>query len=399
MNKNLVLFFVGTKIQNLVSALYHFGFLIIFFQATDSLIYSSSLTATTIIISRVTSIILVPHLKQVRPIRVSILMNFLIGIFALVSIVIYPLWNGKIIGYFIIAVVFSILEEMDNSFQYPIIPAIVEKDYLFKANSLSSIFTNINMIAAPLGSYLFYIYSDLRGFLLIYGVICLMSCVLLTMIRIPMNELKSNERSKKSKVSFWREWHKTLNLILKDSNILFCIAIGVVINLIFAGLNGAVLLKMGSIAENKVFGQTIIKISLSLGSIIGVLGVYKLKVKENYDRYLNLSILGLVLVILSLGLSTNFTFIYIEFFMLAIFIMFVMNSTGTFLQIVTPKNELPSIYVFRSTLYAIVVPISHIMAGIILQYFDKQYYFFFSCLLLISIIPLKKKSKHVFAEI
>lgn len=66
-----------------------------------------------------------------------------------------------------------------------------------------------------------------------------------------------------------------------------------------------------------------------------------------------------------------------------------MNFTGTFLQICAPKEELSSIYVFRSTLYAVVVPISHLITGIILEYFSRECYFIFSFILVVSISSLK----------
>lgn len=398
MNKNLILFFIGTKLQSLVAALYKFGFLIIFYQTTNSLIYSSILTALTIIVSRATLILVIPHLKKNQPVKISILMNMLIGIIALVSIYLYPFWNEKIYGYFIIAIIFSILEEIDNSFQYSVIPNIVEKKYLFKANSLSAILTNINLIVAPLGSYIFYIYSDLRGFLLIYSIICFGSCIILNMMDMSFYKSSKEEKDKKKKSIFWSEWSNTFKIIVENSDILFCISIGVVINLIFAGLNGAVLLKMGDITKNQVFGQTAIKIVLSIGSLLGVSGVYKLKVKENYNKYLHISIVGLIFILLSLAFSHNVLLIYVEFLFLAIFIMFIMNSTGTFLQMATPKHELPAIYAFRSTLYAIVVPVSYIISGTILEYFDRKYYFIFSCFLIVIITLFKILSKNQFSQ-
>lgn len=389
MNKKLYLFLLGTKVQSLVASLYNFGFFIIFYQLTNSLIYSSTLTALNIIISRITLIIIVPHLKGRNPIKISIVMNMLIGFFSLICILLYKLLSNGIYGYFIISIVFSVLEEIDNSFQYSVIPNIVEKEYLFKANSLSAILSNINLIAAPLGSYIFYIYSDLRGFLFIYGLVCSVSCILLKMIEFPNSEYKKNIIDKGKKNTFFSEWFNTFNVIAKSKNILFCILLGATINLIFAGLNGAVILSMGSIAKNEVFGQTIIKLVLSIGSLIGVFFVYKLKVKENYDKYLKISIVVLSLVLLFLAFTNNTIIIYLEFLVLAIFIMFIMNSTGTFLQICAPKEELSSIYVFRSTLYAVVVPISHLITGIILEYFSRECYFIFSFILVVSISSLK----------
>jgi hypothetical protein len=75
---------------------------------------------------------------------------------------------------------------------------------------------------------------------------------------------------------------------------------------------------------------------------------------------------------------------------MAVLIMFIMNSTGTFLQMSAPKGELPAIYAFRSTLIAGVVPLSQITAGIIVQLFSANFYFLFSSLLVITIYMVKR---------
>jgi len=382
-------FLLGTKLQSFVSALYRFGFLLIFYQMNNSLFYSSLLIASTIIVSRITLILLIPYLKGRNPIKISIVMNLLIGGVAILAILIYPLWNQKIIGFFVLAVIFSTLEEMDNSFQYAVIPNLVQKEFLFKANSLNAIFANINLIVAPVGSYVFYLMGDLRGFLGAYGIICFLSSGILKSIHFSFDAENNLQKEKKNVHTFYKEWHKTIGIILNNQNILFCIAIGVVINLIFAGISGAVLLKMGEVSSNQVFGQTIIKIALAGGSLVGVFGVLKLKVKENYNKYLNISILGLILNLVFMAFIHIEIMVYIMFFVLAVFIMFIMNATGTFLQLSTPKNELSSIYAFRSTLYAIVVPVSHVIAGAMLQFLDKTYYFLFSVFLLLVIYLLK----------
>lgn len=390
MDRNLFRFLAGTKIQSLVASIYSFGFLLIFYQKTGSLVYSSFLTALTVIVSRVTLLISVPHFKNKHPLKLSIIMNFLIGVVSVIGGITYHLWEATIIGYFVIAIIFECLEQIDNSSQYAVIPNIVDPDYLFKANSLSAMLTNINLIAAPIGSFIFYCYSDLRGFLFIYGIICFVSCLILKGVNLNFKEAKEERIQKKGKSVVLHEWKKTLRIINQSSDLIFCIAVGVAINLIFAGLNGAVLLKMGEISHNKAFGQASIKIFLSVGSLLGVTGVYKLKVKENYEKYLRISIVGLCATLLALGFTPIEFLLYVEFLLLAVFIMFIMNSTGTFLQMAAPKNELSAIYAFRSTLYAIVIPLSHMIAGFILQYFHRSYYFIFSCVLIICVVLLKR---------
>jgi len=316
-------FLLGTKLQSFVSALYRFGFLLIFYQMNNSLFYSSLLIASTIIVSRITLILLIPYLKGRNPIKISIVMNLLIGGVAILAILIYPLWNQKIIGFFVLAVIFSTLEEMDNSFQYAVIPNLVQKEFLFKANSLNAIFANINLIVAPVGSYVFYLMGDLRGFLGAYGIICFLSSGILKSIHFSFDAENNLQKEEKNVHTFYKEWHKTIGIILNNQNILFCIAIGVVINLIFAGISGAVLLKMGEVSSNQVFGQTIIKIALAGGSLVGVFGVLKLKVKENYNKYLNISILGLILNLVFMAFIHIEIMVYIMFFVLAVFIMFI----------------------------------------------------------------------------
>lgn len=393
MNKKFLVYLIGTTIQNFVSALYKFGFLLIFYKINNSLVYSSLLSAISIIISKLAMIIIVPYFKNKHPIKISIVMNCLIGIVALLFEFFYNLWNSNITFYFILSILFSSFEGIDNSFHFPIIPKLVQQEYLFKANSINAIFSNINLVVAPLGSYLFYTISGLDVFLFMYSFICFASAFMLYyLIKLLDGNIFEPDKSVE-KPNIIGEWKKTLKVIISNNDIFFCICVGVIINLVFSGINGAVLLKMGQIATNEVFGQTVIKIMISVGSLIGVFLVLKLKVKENYNVYINISLCFLILSLVLLAFSKNSIMIYLEFLLLSVFIMFIMNSTGTFLQISAPKNELSSIYVFRATLYAVVVPVSHIIAGIMLEYLNKEYYFMFSAILLLIVLIFKLINK------
>lgn len=381
MNSKFLKFLIATKSQTFVSTLYNFGFIIIFYQLTNNLVLSSILSAVTIIVTKLTTIIIVPKMKYKNPIKISSISNLALTVISILSIPFYIMFKEKVIFYFIINITISSLEEIDNSFQYSIIPSLVDKDYLFKANSLNGMILNIGSVIAPLLSYLFYKYSNFSFFLLVYGIINLFSGLILSKIEYSNEqELKIN---KNKKLSILNEWGKTFKIISNNTDTIFCISIAVCINLIFAGLNGPILLSMGKISSNKVFGQAIIKTLISLGSFVGIFGVYNLKIKEHYNHYLKASVIGLIIVLAVLGLSKNEIIIYLSFFVLSILIMFVMNSTGTKLQLCTPKEELTSVYTFRSSLLSIIVPLSYLISGCILEYFGRKEFFIFSIVLLL----------------
>jgi len=394
LNKKLAVYFLGTKIQDFFAALYKFGFLLIFYQFNNSLIYTSALTASSIVVARISMIGISPYLKKREPLIVTRYVNILLAVVAFVFVGTYKLWSGHVAGFFVLSIIFSSLEGIDNSFHYPIIPKLVEKDYLFKANSLNAIFTNINLIAAPIGTYFFYNATDLRGFLLLYGFICLLSSFILKYIyNIIQNDDYEETKKAKNNDGFKKEWKRTFKVIKSSKYIMFCILVGVIINLIFASLSGVVMLDMGRMAGNQILGQTIIKVMISIGSLLGVYFVYKLNVKDNYDRYINISLFVLLITLIMLSISSVDYLVYLEFLSLGVFIMFIMNSTGTFLQLVTPSDELAAVYVFRSTLYAVVVPLSHLLAGFILEYFGRSLFFAFSAILLGIVIIIKNAKK------
>ncbi len=381
MNSRFLKFLIATKSQTFVSTLYNFGFMIIFYQLTNNLVLSSAISAITIVVTKLITIIIVPKMKYKNQIKISSISNLALAVISFLSIPFYIIFKEAVIFYFILKIIISSLEEIDNSFQYSVIPCLVGKDYLYKANSLNGMVLNISSIIAPLLSYIFYQYSNFSYFLFIYGIINLFSGLILSKI-----EFKNEQESKineNEKLSILNEWGKTIKIISSNPDIVFCISIAVCINLIFGGLNGPILLSMGEISSNKVFGQTIIKTLLSLGSFIGIFGVYNLKVKEHYIQYLKVSIIGLIIVLAILGFSTNALIIYGSFFVLSIFIMFVMNSTGTKLQLSTPKEELTSVYTFNISLLSIVVPLSYLISGCILQYRGRRDFFIFSIALLL----------------
>lgn len=381
MNNKFIKFLAATQVQTFASILYNFGFMIIFYQLTDNLVVSSTLSAVNIITTRLISILIVPKMKYKNPLKVSSASNLMLAVISILAIPLYSMFHKEVVFYFLLNITISYLENIDNSFQYSVIPSLVDKDYLFKANSLNAMIFNIGSIIAPMLSYLFYRYSDLRYFLLVYGIINLLSSFILSKIEYKNEEAQKSNDAKKTSVL--NEWKKTFNIMSKNTDIVFCISIALCINLIFAGLNGPILLSMGQVAANKVLGQTFIKVVLSAGSIIGIWAVYKLKVKEKYNQYLKISIVGIAASLGVLGLSENINIIYGSFFTLSLFIMFIMNSTGTRLQIATPKEEITSVYTFRSSLLSIVVPVSYLITGGILQYFGRQAFFIFSIVLLV----------------
>ncbi|KEO83027.1 MFS transporter [Tumebacillus flagellatus] len=380
MNKNFALYLLGTKVQDFLASSMSFTFLLVIYQISNSALYSGFLTATTVAGSRILMFYLVPVCKPFSPFKVVSSMSFTVTVVSLLAVLGSLFWGDSILFYFVCSILFAILQEMRTSFASSIIPRLVDKEYLFKANSVSSIFLNVSMILAPLVSYLFTA-RNISVFFVFYAAV---SCGGGLLVRY-LTRLTGDERPEapaapaKKKMKFFSDhWVVTIRMIGGNQTILYCISIGVLINIVFAGINGPFLLKEG----HGSLGSTLIKICLSGGSLLGVYGAYALKVKEHYKRYLNISIAGIVLALLVPVFVENLYVLLVCMVFLTLFVMFMMNTTGTLLQLATPLPELPAVYEIRSTLYAVVVPLSYIVIGWVLERWGYKPYFLAGAVLL-----------------
>ncbi|BBE31156.1 hypothetical protein OSSY52_12970 [Tepiditoga spiralis] len=304
---------------------------------------------------------------------------FVVGI---IGFFVYNYFSTYIYYYFILAILISILESLDNTFQYSLIPDLVEKNYLYKANSLSAMFSNINGIVSPLLSFVVYNILNLKYMILAYGLINLFASLNLKRVKY----VHKKPELKKEKII--KEWYNTFKYIYKEKEIFMCIFIGVIINLIFAPIPSTVLLKIGELNSNEVFGQSLFRTILSFGSFVGIFLVYKLDVKKYYKKYISFSFYVLLIINIFLVLYQNYYYTILLIFSNSIFVMFIMNSTGTYLQSSAKKEELSSIYAVRSTIYVIVVPTSQIISGIILEKFSLNFYFIYTTVLIFLVIIL-----------
>lgn len=361
-----------------------FAFLLLFYQLSDSVIYSGVLTALTVVLSRLVMFFLIPIGKPYSPVRVASVVSFgTSGISFLVALASLK-WGHSIFFYFLCSILFSLLQEIRQSFSSSIIPHIVDPSYLFKANSLNGIFFNVSQILAPLLSYFFTTNTVIVAFLL-YGVISGLSGMLLVTLTRLCGEIhfpKTSESQQGNKLRFFStQWMQTLRMLGTNRVILSCLAMGILINVLFAGINGPFLLKEG----HGGLGSTLIKVSLSVGSLLGVYGAFVLKVKDYYQRYLRISLIGAAVSLAIPVAIPNRYLLLACVVMLTLFVMFIMNTTGTLLQVVTPLQELPAVYEIRSTFYSIVVPLSYIVIGWVLERWSYTYYFAVSAILLMTV--------------
>lgn len=376
MNKNVALFFLGTHVQDFIGSAYNFGFMLLFYSLTDSLLYAGWLTAATLVVSRVLLFFIIPWCKRYSPIYMSSWMSIAMGVSSVAAAATYPFWSEQLVWYFVLSTIFSTIMSVDQSFTSAVLPRLVEKDYLYKANSLNGIFLNIALFTAPFVGFVFFEIS-LSILLLIYGAVCLGSAVLLFLLFAKAGEPRLQAQippAEKKLRYFSDEWLRTIRLILSNAAILHCVMIGLVVNFVFAGISGPYLLGVGQ----SDLGSTLLKVSVALGSFCGVYGVYLLKVKDHYELYLKRSMVGILAALLFLAQFENLYANLIGIAVLTLFVMFIMNSTGTFLQLSTPKEELPSVYAFRASLYAVVVPLSYIVMGWVMENWGANRYFYLS---------------------
>lgn len=387
MNKNLVFFIFFTKLQSFIASIYNFGFLLIFYKITNNAFSSGLLFAVSNIITRLFSFFMVPKLKNQNPIKISSYTNFILFIFSLLMAFLHNFFGESLFYYFLLHSIILTLEELDNTFQYPVVPLLTNKKSLYKVNSINAMITNVITIISPIFAYIFSKNIAFPIFLVFFGLINLVSSLALSRINI------LNWINQYTKPTIKSEWKKILKLISNTPELFSCILTALFINFLFSGLGNTFIL----IAGTTELERTIIKILISIGSFSGIFLVYKLNLKENYKSLLFYSFISLEVCLFFLILAKS----YISYFficILSLLIMFIMNSTGTKLQLAAKPEDLALIYSLRATLLSFVIPISQMTSGAILEYFGTPYYFIFCFIVLLILLVtnklLSKKSKY-----
>ncbi len=379
-NPKIWLLAIGNNIPSFFTYAYSFTSLLLFYHLTNSYIISGVFSTASIIVSRITMIILIPYCKGVSPRRLVI--SGLVGLIGVscIGIMLYPTNKDSIWYFGLILLSFNVFQEILDSYIRPLIPLIVRKEDLFQTNSFMGVTRSFMLIIAPLfGNYV----ANEKINILYTGMILFSSInIILFSKSIFKQAIQEEQKSKK----FIQEWMKSIQLIKGNAEIAFCLLVAILINLAFAGMNTTGVLAIGKGND----GATLIRIMLGLGSFIGILAVMKIKTENNYQKLLNISMIGILISLIGCYFSAST--IYIEavtMFFLFAFIMFVMNATGTVLQLLVPQEEIPSIYEIRSSIIAIVVPVSTILTGWILEVTTVFVYFFIIFILVLCLTVIR----------
>lgn len=386
-NSKIWYFSLSTSLPTFFTSAYSFAMLLIVYQLTNSLFYSGIVTMITIIFSRLFMFLTIPYLKNYEH-KSIVLFGFLTLIISnLFFMLFYGIGKNSIFYYITISVFYSISQELIMSYSRPLIQKLFLEEELFKVNSWISVIMNVVTLLGPFSGYIFYQTSIKWLFIGLFVTACFSLWLFYKKINVVMKSTNMPE-----KMSFWHEWGKVYILIKTNSQILFCIILALLINLIFIGLTTSGILAIGNTEEESMILRTI----MGLGTILGILFVGRVNMKNNYETYLNTSILGIFLsLLICYFFNTSFIIQSIAIFFLVAFIMFVMNATGTLLQVITPIGEITSVYEVRSTLLAIIVPLSQAMTGYLLEKVTTTTYFGYMIILISMLILSRLYNQYV----
>jgi MFS family permease len=378
LNKKVWLIVIGKSLPMFFTAVYSFACLLIFYRITNSLILSSVFTTISIVISRIAMFIIIPFCKVVTPRKMVI--TGLLGLVtsSLLGIFTYSLGHDKVWYYGILLILFSVFQEILDSYVRPLIPVMFDREDIFKINSFLGVIMNLILLASPFVGALL----STNHLVMLFSGIAISSflCIRIFSLEIFLQPIQGIHPTNRK--HFIQEWRKTYQLIKTNSQIIFCLMIAIIMNLIFVGMTTSGVLAIGNNTEE----IAVIRTMMGLGSFIGILFVMKVNMKENYHKFLNVSIIGIFfsLIICYFG-SASITIMAVGIFFLVGFIMFTMNSTGTLLQLIVPQEEIASVYEVRSSILAIVVPLSHVLTGLILELTSVSLYFT-SILIIVAIL-------------
>lgn len=246
-----------------------------------------------------------------------------------------------VIYYFIIAFLIQFLSVFFNNAKDSLIPDIVPKEKLLKANSFNSIFSNIVKVIGPvIGSFTIGLF-DIQTAYIIDSISYILSLILI--FSMDVNQEKINKCINWNNILFsYVSTYKIIKKNTKIKNILFLYAL----TTFFTSPFEAVLIPLAKdilLLNDANLGIT--TSLLALGTITSSLFIYKISNDKMFTAIL-FSIFATGIIFLTMGLLNIYFFMFFLLFMLGVFGSIYRIFFFSWLQILTPNEHIGSVLSF-----------------------------------------------------
>ncbi|WP_125153453.1 MFS transporter [Clostridium rectalis] len=310
-NKSFICFILGVLVSKIGTEIQAAAFSVYVMELTGSTKAFGFILALSIIPKIVCAPIFMTFIDNLNPKKVVYGVDMFNGLFLLFIFIyseFYTLGIGSIICInIILAVTITLFSPASNT----LIPLIVERDNLVKANSINSVVTSVAQILGPiLGIYLFEVFG-IKIIVLVNGI----SFVISSISEMFITCKEKNVESKKRKISFKSSIIELYDYIKDQKSLKKILIINVFLNFIVSPM-----LQLGTIHIVKVslnlpnmfysIFESILVAAILLGSILSIKISNKYQLTDIFKRLIYITTICFIIAAITINGSIKIPSIY-----------------------------------------------------------------------------------------
>jgi len=412
--RNFALLFLGRLSSRLGDSIFTIGISWYILELTGSAIQMSMIIATMLITMIIAGPIAGNIVDRFKKTKLLYWMDYIRGFIVLVTAITIYMSNNVlliIVVMYVMAIVSSLCTVVFNPASSAIIPLIMTKEELAKANSLMSLTGSVTNIVGLLLGGIIYTFIGPFGIMLIDGMSYILSAIseMFIIVDEPEPEKLDSEHPIKEQLNIFKEGLSYLN---KNKGLIYIGLFATVLNFSLVPTFQVYQPYLVNVVLGKeILFLTVLNIVTSLGMFAG--GIY-LSFSGVFDKEFDLMqmlrkfsisliiLLFIIAIIVTAVLQTNFAFII--FFVIYIITTFIIGAlvavinipVETYIQQNTEPELMGRVNSVIGTLSMVSQPIALILGGLIIEGLSIEVGYFFSAIILIittSMLLFRKELK------
>jgi MFS transporter, DHA3 family, macrolide efflux protein len=417
-NTNFMLLFLGRLVSRLGDSVFQIGISWYVLELTGSAILMGSLIAsiflTTIIVGPFAGLVV----DQQHKVKLIYWMDYIRGFIVIATALVIVLSENValiVTVLYIMAILTSICSVIFNPATSALVPLIIQKDELLKANSFMSITGSVTSIFGILFGGILYGFFGAFGILLIDGITYILSAISEMFIKVEEPLLINNEELDKTHKNVFKEQSE----IFKEGfrylrNKKGLIYIGMFALFMNFSISPAFQIYqpylIQEILQKKILVLTFLSIITSSGMLVGGVLMSIITSKKEVTNIVTMLLsysfaLVLLLFLVSLGVLfiIQFKITYSHFivfygvvvFFVGMLISMINIPIETYIQQNTDPSVMGRVNSVVNTLSYLAMPLGYIVCGVLIEIISIEYAYFFnvSVLLIVSSVLLWNRGK------
>jgi len=291
----------------------------------------------------------------------------------------------NLITLFVVQAIVSVFDGFFSAATGAMLPDIVQKDNLRKANSVLGSVNSFSMVIGPILGGIIYGVCGIALVFLFNGISFIVSSISELFITY---KLKFKEGIKLNLKLFFSEFKEGLNFIFKKRELKYLVVFAIVINFLLYPLYEVIepyvlrqVVRMS--AQQYGFIQTFFTVGMLLGNVI--LASFLSKIRSKVLMISGIFSQTAMLIVFSififpniLSLFSNWGFFVITgiiYFIIGLFNTFVNVPVSTNLQLMTPSNIRSRVFASLEVLFQLMIPLGAVLYGFLLDFIPSHFIF------------------------